>query len=92
MSRIQSGQKGPPFETVMRMFEILTLDGTRRRAIHRAYSNPRRLPERWRRARCEELIQSLEHAAADLESASRQLRGAIAVLTRIAPPHADESQ
>ena len=98
LSRIQSGQRRPPpAETVLRMIEVLRLRGDEAGDfLEAAGYSPQLLqstpvvaglsPESR-----QELIHSLEHAAADLESASHQLRSAIQVLTSIGPSGNEDS-
>ncbi len=99
LSRIESGQRRPPpAETVLRMIEVLRLgeDGAAKLLEAAGYS-----PELFQSVTAggtlssealQDLVQSLEHAAADLESASQQLRSVIAVLTSIRPPRVSDSQ
>lgn len=99
LSRIQSGQKKPPpAETVLRMIEVLRLTGDEAADLLEAAGYSPQLLESSTMVGTlplqsrQELIRSLEQAAADLESASHQLRQVIHVLTRIVPPETDESE
>ena len=92
LSRMQSGQKRPPpAETVLRMIEVLRLTGDEATDfLEAAGYSPQLLqssmvvgslsPES-----VDELLQSMERAAADLESAGHHLRSVIQVIARVMP-------
>lgn len=99
LSRIESGQRRPPSaETVLRTIEVLRLgeaDGAE--LLGAAGYSPTLLQsvaagETLSPETLQEIVQSLEHAASDLESASQQLRSVVEVLTHIRPSSSSESQ
>lgn len=97
LSRMQSGQKGPPpAETVLRMVDVLRLNSDEAvDLLEVAGYSPQLLGSSTvvggaSGQSIQDLIESLEHAAADLESASKQLRNAIRTLTSISSPTSEK--
>ena len=99
LSRIESGQRRPPpAETVLRTIEVLRLGEDDAVKLLDAAGYPPKLLQSVTAGgtlsseALLDLVQSLEHAAADLESASQQLRNVIEGLSHLRPPEVSDTR